>query len=279
MLRTRVITALVLVALLLPGLFLLPQAYWALLAAAFIGVAGWEWGGLLGLGDRRRLLLGAALAAFCAAVLLLAPAAMGAGGSAEEVSSAWVIAVYLVAAGFWGVLVPCWLRAKWRLPDGLPGVLTGFVVLFPAWLALVQLRIPGPGALLAVLAVVWMSDIAAYFSGRAFGKRKLAPSISPGKTWEGAIGAAVGVVLYGIALRLAFAFAPVGLPLWVLCLLGVTAVSVAGDLFESMLKRQAGIKDSSNVLPGHGGVLDRIDSLTSTLPVVALLWLLLRGQG
>ncbi len=204
---------------------------------------------------------------------------MGAGGSAEEVSSAWVIAVYLVAAGFWGVLVPCWLRAKWRLPDGLPGVLTGFVVLFPAWLALVQLRIPGPGALLAVLAVVWMADIAAYFSGRAFGKRKLAPSISPGKTWEGAIGAAVGVVLYGIALRLAFAFAPVGLPLWVLCLLGVTAVSVAGDLFESMLKRQAGIKDSSNVLPGHGGVLDRIDSLTSTLPVVALLWLLLRGQG
>ena len=124
-----------------------------------------------------------------------------------------------------------------------------------------------------------MADVAAYFSGRAFGKHKLAPAISPGKTWEGAIGAAVGVVVYGIALRLAFGFAPLSLPLWVLCLLGVTAISIVGDLFESMLKRQAGIKDSSNVLPGHGGVLDRIDSLTSTLPVVALLWLLLRGQG
>ncbi len=273
------ITALVLVALLLPSLFLLPPAYWALLAAVFIGVAGWEWGGLLGLGDLRRLFLGGALTAFCAAVSLLAPAAMGVGGSGAEASSAWVVATYLVAAGFWGVLVPFWLRVKWHLPHGLAGILAGFVVLFPTWLALVQLRIPGPGVLLAVLAVVWMADVAAYFSGRAFGKRKLAPSISPGKTWEGAIGAAVGVVLYGIALRIGFAFTPVSLPLWVICLLGVTAVSVVGDLFESMLKRQAGIKDSSNVLPGHGGVLDRIDSLTSTLPVVAFLWLLLRGHG
>ncbi|MGB4857187.1 MAG: phosphatidate cytidylyltransferase [Candidatus Dechloromonas phosphoritropha] len=279
MLRTRVITALVLVALLLPSLFLLPPAYWALLAAVFIGVAGWEWGGLLGLGDLRRLFLGGALTAFCAAVSLLAPAAMGVGGSGGEASSAWVVATYLVAAGFWGVLVPFWLRVKWHLPHGLAGILAGFVVLFPTWLALVQLRIPGPGVLLAVLAVVWMADVAAYFSGRAFGKRKLAPSISPGKTWEGAIGAAVGVVLYGIALRIGFAFTPVSLPLWVICLLGVTAVSVVGDLFESMLKRQAGIKDISNVLPGHGGVLDRIDSLTSTLPVVAFLWLLLRGHG
>ena len=279
MLRTRVITALVLVALLLPSLFLLPPAYWALLAAVFIGVAGWEWGGLLGLGDLRRLFLGGTLTAFCAAVSLLAPAAMGVGGSGGEASSAWVVATYLVAAGFWGVLVPFWLRAKWHLPHGLAGILTGFVVLFPTWLALVHLRIPGPGVLLAVLAVVWMADVAAYFSGRAFGKRKLAPSISPGKTWEGAIGAAVGVVLYGLALRIGFAFAPVSLPLWVFCLLGVTAVSVGGGLFVALLKRRAGIKDSSNVLPGHGGVLDRIDSLTSTLPVVAFLWLLLRGHG
>ena len=278
MLRTRVITALVLVGLLLPSLFLLPQGYWALLAAIFIGIAGWEWGGLLALGGAQRGLVGAALSAVCVAVLLLAPAAMGV-GAATGVTAPWVIGVYLVAGAFWGALMPFWLRAKWQLPHGFPGLLIGFVVLFPAWLALVQLRIPGPGVLLAVLAVVWMADVAAYFSGRAFGKHKLAPSISPGKTWEGTIGAAVGVVLYGIALRLGFAFAPVGLPFWVLCLLGVTAISVIGDLFESMLKRQAGIKDSSNVLPGHGGVLDRIDSLTSTLPIVALLWLLLRGQG
>ena len=274
MLKTRVITALVLLALVLPSLFFLPQAYWALLVALFIGVAAWEWGGLLGLDQPGRLLTGVALAMLCVAAVLLDPAAI------DGVLSPWVMLSYGIAALFWCAVIPFWLRAKWKLPHGLPGLLIGFVVLFPTWLALVQLRVAGPGVLLAIMATVWMADIAAYFSGKSFGKHKLAPTISPGKTWEGAIGAGVGVVLYGIVLRLAFSFAPVGLPLWVLCLLAVTAISIMGDLYESMLKRQAGIKDSSNVLPGHGGVLDRIDSLTSTLPVVALLWLLVaRGQG
>jgi phosphatidate cytidylyltransferase len=274
MLKTRVITALVLLALVLPSLFFLPQAYWALLVALFIGVAAWEWGGLLGLDQPGRLLTGVALAMLCVAAVLLDPAAI------DGVLSPWVMLSYGIAALFWCAVIPFWLRAKWKLPHGLPGLLIGLVVLFPTWLALVQLRVAGPGVLLAIMATVWMADIAAYFSGKSFGKHKLAPTISPGKTWEGAIGAGVGVVLYGIVLRLAFSFAPVGLPLWVLCLLAVTAISIMGDLYESMLKRQAGIKDSSNVLPGHGGVLDRIDSLTSTLPVVALLWLLVaRGQG
>ena len=279
MLKTRVITALVLLALLLPSLFFLPQAHWALLVALFIGVAAWEWGGLLGFGEGARLLTGAALAILCAAVTLLDPVAIGAtAGSALGVP--WVMASYGVAALFWCAVIPFWLWAKWKLPHGLSGLLVGLVVLFPTWLALVQLRVAGPGVLLAIMATVWMADIAAYFSGKTFGKHKLAPTISPGKTWEGAIGAGIGVVLYGIALRLGFSFEPVGLPLWVLGLLAVTAISIMGDLYESMLKRQAGIKDSSNVLPGHGGVLDRIDSLTSTLPVVALLWLLAsRGQG
>jgi phosphatidate cytidylyltransferase len=274
MLKTRVITALVLLALVLPSLFFLPQAYWALLVALFIGVAAWEWGGLLGLDQPGRLLTGVVLAMLCVAAVLLDPAAI------DGVLSPWVMLSYSIAALFWCAVIPFWLRAKWKLPHGLPGLLIGLVVLFPTWLALVQLRVAGPGVLLAIMATVWMADIAAYFSGKSFGKHKLAPMISPGKTWEGAIGAGVGVVLYGIVLRLAFSFAPVGLPLWVLCLLAVTAISIMGDLYESMLKRQAGIKDSSNVLPGHGGVLDRIDSLTSTLPVVALLWLLVaRGQG
>ena len=274
MLKTRVITALVLLVLVLPSLFFLPQAYWALLVALFIGVAAWEWGGLLGFEQNKRLLTGAALATLCAAAILLDPAAIA------GALSPWVTVSYGMAALFWCAVIPFWLRAKWKLPHGFPGLLVGLVVLFPTWLALVQLRVAGPGVLLAIMATVWMADIAAYFSGKTFGKHKLAPTISPGKTWEGAIGAGVGVVLYGIMLRLAFSFAPVGLPLWVLGLLAVTAISIMGDLYESMLKRQAGIKDSSNVLPGHGGVLDRIDSLTSTLPVVALLWLLVaRGQG
>jgi len=274
MLKTRIVTALVLLALLLPSLFFLPQAYWALLVALFIGVAAWEWGGLLGFDQTKRVLTGAAQAMLCAAAVLLDPAAI------DGALSPWVMVSYGIAALFWCAVIPFWLRAKWKLPHGLPGLLVGLVVLFPTWLALVQLRVIGPGVLLAIMATVWMADIAAYFSGKTFGKHKLAPTISPGKTWEGAIGAGIGVVLYGVALRLGFSFEPVGLPLWVLGLLAVTAISIMGDLYESMLKRQAGIKDSSNVLPGHGGVLDRIDSLTSTLPVVALLWLLVaRGQG
>ncbi len=274
MLKTRIVTALVLLALVLPSLFFLPQAYWALLVALFIGVAAWEWGGLLGFDQTKRVLTGAAQAMLCAAAVLLDPAAI------DGALSLWVMVSYGIAALFWCAVIPFWLRAKWKLPHGLPGLLVGLVVLFPTWLALVQLRVTGPGVLLAIMATVWMADIAAYFSGKTFGKHKLAPTISPGKTWEGALGAGVGVILYGIVLRLAFSFAPVGLPLWMLGLLALTAISIMGDLYESMLKRQAGIKDSSNVLPGHGGVLDRIDSLTSTLPVVALLWLLVaRGQG
>lgn len=272
MLKTRVITALVLLALLLPGLFFLRQAYWALLVAAFIGIAAWEWGALLGWKSQPRLLLGCITALVCAAVSILAPQAIGAEAPFDPAPN-WVLLTYGVAGVFWCLIMPFWLRKKWSLV-GIGGLLAGAVVLFPAWLAIVQLRNLGPGVLLGILAVVWMADIAAYFSGKTFGKHKLAPSISPGKTWEGAVGAAVGVVIYGLVLRQIFGIDVLPLPFWILAMLGVTAVSVIGDLYESLLKRKAGIKDSSNILPGHGGVLDRIDSLTSTLPVVALFWLL-----
>lgn len=278
MLKTRVITALVLMALLLPSIFLLPQASWAVLVAAFIGVAAWEWGALLGWGERARRMLGGLTALLCTALAQLFPEAIGAGQTVDA-AQAWVFVFYAVSALFWCCLIPFWLKGKWALQGGVVGVLVGAVVLLPTWLAMVQLRILGPVVLLAIFAVVWMADIAAYFSGKAFGKRKLAPSISPGKTWEGALGAAVGVVVYGLAVRAAFALEAPALPLWILLLLGVTAISIVGDLYESLLKRKAGIKDSSNVLPGHGGVLDRIDSLTSTLPVVALLCLLLGTFG
>jgi phosphatidate cytidylyltransferase len=134
--------------------------------------------------------------------------------------------------------------------------------------------------MLAAMALVWVADIAAYFAGRAFGRRKLAPAISPGKTWEGVAGAVVGVLAYGGAV---FNFSPLAgklplsVPLLALLLVTLTAVSVMGDLFESLLKRQAGIKDSSQLLPGHGGVLDRIDALTSALPLSALILFLVRS--
>jgi phosphatidate cytidylyltransferase len=276
MLKTRIITALVLLGLVLPCLFYLSQAHWALLVAAFIGVGAWEWGAFLRWSEVRRRLLGVIVAAACAGISLIAPEAIGA-GSAAAYSAPWVIATYTLAAFFWCLLIPFWLRTRWALGTGVAGLLTGLVVLFPTWLAMVQLRIPGPAILLALFAVVWTADVAAYFSGKAFGKNKLAPNISPGKTWEGAIGAVIGVIVYGLTIRFTTGYAPLSLPLWVLALILVTAVSIIGDLYESMLKRQAGIKDSSNVLPGHGGVLDRIDSLTSTMPIIALLWLLTSG--
>jgi phosphatidate cytidylyltransferase len=125
------------------------------------------------------------------------------------------------------------------------------------------------------LAVVWVADIAAYFSGRAFGRHKLAPTISPGKTWEGAIGASIGVMAFGTVVAVSLNVPPpAGWLGFIGLMVAYTAVSIIGDLFESLLKRQAGLKDSGTLLPGHGGILDRIDSLTSTLPIAGLaaLW-------
>jgi len=146
-------------------------------------------------------------------------------------------------------------------------------VLLPSACALVQLRALGPWLLVAAMAIVWVADTAAYFSGRAFGRRKLAPLISPGKTWEGAWGAIAAVLVAGLAVLAALpesSIAPGLAPWFVLGLIPVTAVGIAGDLFESLLKRQAGVKDSSHLLPGHGGLLDRIDSLVATLPFAGL---------
>ena len=181
----------------------------------------------------------------------------------------------LTSAVFWILLMPCWLRFKWALRgNDFAGYLTGMIVILPTWVAMSVLYAVTPWLLLAAMALVWVADISAYFSGRAFGRHKLAPAISPGKTWEGVAGAVVGVLIYGgmvwvlspLALHMNFSAVMLGA-----LLIGLTAISVIGDLFESLLKRQAGIKDSSQLLPGHGGVLDRIDSLTSTLPLVALI--------
>jgi phosphatidate cytidylyltransferase len=170
---------------------------------------------------------------------------------------------------FWLCIVPVWLLRGWR--PAWTGYVVGLILLVPTWAALVALYAHGPLVLLAVMALVWVADIAAYFTGRAFGRHKLAPTISPGKTWEGVAGALVGVMLFGlfVGARLPIAHGLSWFSLAVFLLL-FTAFSIIGDLFESLIKRQANMKDSSQLLPGHGGILDRIDSQISTLPLAAL---------
>jgi len=236
--------------------------------------AAWEWAKLIGFQPGACGAYVLAVAAICAVLHGLA--------GTDARSSGLVSIVYFGASLFWIVVVPLWLWRSWLPRARWLAALTGLLVLVPTWLALVGLHKFGPSLLLLLMSVAWISDSAAYFSGRQFGRHKLAPSISPGKTWEGVLGAVFAVSLY--AALWAFVW-PAYFPhvfqstrfgaLWMLVFLWLlTAIGIYGDLFESALKRQAGVKDSGVLLPGHGGVLDRIDALTSVLPVAALVYLL-----
>jgi phosphatidate cytidylyltransferase len=272
MLRDRVVTAIVLVAALLAALFSLPPLGWIMLAAAVLAAAAWEWAGFARAGPGGRLLYAAATAG-------AGLAAAFASGLAEGGVGVLALApVYLLALAFWVVGAPLWLVRRPAHPAAALVLGTGWIVLLPTFLALVQLRNLGPGTLLAFMTTVWIADIAAYFFGSKLGRRKLAPNVSPGKTWEGFYGALAATAVYAAAwIGLFRGAAPAAVrdlpwsPVWMIVLLEALAVlSVLGDLFESAMKRQAGLKDSSSLLPGHGGVLDRIDALTPVLPVAAL---------
>jgi phosphatidate cytidylyltransferase len=270
MFRTRVITVAVLLPLFVGGLFFLPSFWWAAALLPLLFAGAWEWAALAGF--RRSGQWG-----FCLLVLLtgipLLLLAHYAGAAALEQAAYWV------SVAFWLVCVPLWLHKGWRVRQPLLLMITGWLLIVPTWLALVRLQAE-PWILLAVLGVVWVADSAAYFAGRTFGRHKLAPSISPGKTWEGVAGAALAVAVYH-AFVWYFGFRSVTFGIGVASAVLVACLlplSILGDLFESWIKRQAGVKDSGTLLPGHGGVLDRIDALTSTLPLAALVvpWLLLR---
>ena len=262
MLKTRVITALVLASGLLVVLFLLPRVAAVAAFSAVVALAAWEWVGLLHAGFHGRWLFGLMTLLPCAALYL------------ADMPMPLLIMLWSLALIFWLLLVPLWLRQRWALHANTVGFLVGWLLLIPSWASMVLLHANSPWLLLAAMALVWVADIAAYFSGRAFGRHKLAPSISPGKTWEGAAGAVLAVLVYGFVVGRISDKLPLmatsQLLLAALGLLLLTVVSILGDLFESLAKRQAGLKDSSSLLPGHGGVLDRIDSLTSALPLAGL---------
>jgi len=261
MLKARVATALVLVAALAGIVFVLPPVAAATAFGAVAALAAWEWAGLMKIDPPGRVMYSALIAVFCWQIHLLG-------------QSGFVL-FWIASSVFWVLPAALWLRYRWRMAgNDFVGYAVGLVLIVAAWAALVDIHARSPWLLLGVMALAWVADIAAYFVGRRFGRRKLAPNISPGKTWEGVAGAVVAAVLYGPAAAVATGLLhePTVLRLLGVALLSalLTAISVAGDLFESLLKRQAGIKDSSALLPGHGGVLDRIDSLLALLPVAAL---------
>ncbi len=232
MLLTRVITAVAILAVLVGMLSFASAMAWSLFVLAVALAACWEWSRMCGLSRRGQ------------AIFLFASGALGAlfwllyarAGDTAFMSAAST--AFLVSTVFWIFAATPWLAQKAR-PGPLACALAGWLVMWPTWFAFVVLRDASPWLLLAIAALVWVADIAAYFAGRRFGRRKLAPAVSP-----------------------------LGIPA-IACMLVLVALSVVGDLFESWMKRGAGLKDSSSLLPGHGGILDRIDALTSTLPVAA----------
>ena len=276
MLRQRVITAVVLLALLLPALFAASPLPFALLTLVMIGAAGWEWARLNGLARPVAAWgLGILVAGLCAASLVSLPQVGQWPWLWRGATLCWMVGGALalkVGPGGWPQTPPA---LRWVM---------GVALLWLAWLALAQARVIGVNFLLSILCIVWAADISAYFCGRAFGKRKLAPSISPGKSWEGVYGGVAGVLLLAVGwlwldahhsldspsvfLLIQQRLGGVGL---LLASLLLAALSVMGDLFESLVKRAAGAKDSSALLPGHGGVLDRVDALLPVLPAALAL--------
>jgi len=274
MLKSRVITAAILLVLFLAALFALPGSGWAVMIVLVVLQGAVEWAKLAKLsGVKMKVFLGLTLMIMLSIIWFDAYHPLG---HTLAQQSLLHLLVYVVSALLWLIIVPIWLMKSWRVDQPFLMALTGWAVLIPTGLAMLDLRAISPWMLLLVMGLVWVADIAAYFAGRKFGKYKLAPSISPGKTWEGVAGAQLGVSVYVL---LVWGFSPdfnqrEALPALLLAAWCWVGLAVIGDLFESAIKRQAGEKDSGTLLPGHGGLLDRIDALTSTLPLAALAILL-----
>ena len=272
MLKQRVITAIILFALFLAAVFGLPPLGWQLLVLAVVWQGAVEWARLSGLSGR------AASAYWLITLALMAGVVWFDNSSTLQQQNMLHLLWYMPAGLLWVFVVPAWLIAGWRSQNAWLMGVVGWIVLLPTGLAMMDLRAFNPWLLLFVMTVVMVADISAYFTGKRFGKNKLAPAISPGKTWEGVFGAMVGVTLYVIVVGWAsglYKQYPV-FPAVIVAGWCWVALAVIGDLFESVVKRQAGVKDSGALLPGHGGLLDRIDALTSTLPFAGIALILQR---
>ena len=262
MLLQRIITALILAPLLILAIFKLSNSQLAIVLAAITLVGAWEWSNLIELSHTIKKIVYVGLIGITIFIFW------------KYAQGKYANVIYFVASLWWllVLLMLAFYKSSWLHSTLLPKILmiSVFIVLIPAWLALVKLHNFGISMLMFFLVIIWVADIAAYFVGKKFGKHKLAPELSPGKSREGVLGALlaslavalVGTQIFSINKQVWFFF---------ICLCVLTAlISVVGDLYESLLKRKAGVKDSGKILPGHGGVLDRIDSITAAAPVYVL---------
>lgn len=283
MLKQRVMTAIIMLLILLPALFYPSAVPFNVIAAILISVAAWEWARLNGFVGWIAYLSGVACLAICALAWWL-----GMLRQPFPLPTIWAI-----VGAVW-VLGSAWLLKggvpKWATINPVVRLIGGVVMLSVAWLAVAQARVIGINFLMSLLVLVWVADIFAYFAGRTFGakvvRQKLAPSISPGKSWEGVWGGMAGVLVLAWVWQVADRefqsvvpslyshLLPKGGFVLLLAVLFLAAMSVAGDLVESLVKRSAGVKDSSGLLPGHGGVLDRIDALVPTVPLAMMFYFL-----
>lgn len=292
MLKQRVITAIVLLLILIGSYMLGPVAFSGVMAIAFI-LAQWEWLKLSGLNSIISALIAVVVGGSAAAITYLVSLDLQVINHASQeyqqlyanLSGMFVMYLTVITLLWVGISIRVFFARKTGLPVNRIVVgITG--VFFPpaAWLAFVAMYATfGISMVISLLAIVWVADIMAYFTGMAFGKHRMSPAISPKKSWEGVAGGMLSVMLLGLLFAW---FAPeiktipgvivesMGALVWIIIAYILVSLSIVGDLFESALKRQAGIKDSSNLLPGHGGFYDRLDAMMPTLPAGFLLTVL-----
>ncbi len=279
MLLKRVLTAVVLLPPAVAAILFLDVRGLAIVFGSIGVLAAWEWAALCGITARAGRMFYVVVVAAMLSMLLSMLGFLGANATAgcDASCASGALRALLIADAIWWALALTWII---RYPDGFSAqrpstawrAALGLLVIPAAIVGLLSARAStlATGGLLTVFALVWAADIAAYFAGRAFGRRKLAAQVSPGKSWEGFVGGMMGALLVGIGAGIYLLPAPRPWAMWLLLCIFVAAISVVGDLTESLLKRLVGIKDSGRLLPGHGGILDRIDSLLAAAPMMAL---------
>jgi phosphatidate cytidylyltransferase len=258
MLKTRVITAVVLLGLFLPALFYLPMMWWASAMLLLTLVCLHEWAGFLSLSPMQTHFYLAFSTITGVSMLVLL----------QQWGFHWffyhALQVFMGMTFFWLIVVPLAMFFNTFFKQQAVNLFLGWCLMLSLWMALVTAQEINPYVLLVIISTIWLADSAAYFFGKQFGRHKLAPAISPGKTWEGVLGALLAVAVYAVTLKASGAVST----WWVLPGLWViTIVGIYGDLFESFFKRRANLKDSGQFLPGHGGFLDRVDGVIPALPV------------